>query len=42
MNDLDLMRTVLDDVPPVSQARLAAGRERLLADTGSLVRSPRR
>jgi hypothetical protein len=31
MNDLDLIRTVLDDVPGVSQARLVAGRERLLA-----------
>ena len=30
MNDLDLIRTVLDEVPEPSQARLAAGRTRLL------------
>lgn len=33
MNDLDLVRTVLDDVPPASPARLAVGRARLVAAT---------
>lgn len=33
MNDLDLVRNVLDDVPPASPVRLAAGRARLVAAT---------
>ncbi|HZR49570.1 MAG TPA: CU044_5270 family protein [Streptosporangiaceae bacterium] len=44
MNDLDMVRAVLDDVPEPAPARLAAGRARLLAaaTTGGGTRRPNR
>ena len=47
MNDLDMVRTVLDEVPEPTPARLAQGRARLLAATAEpgtrrVIRRPRR
>lgn len=42
MNDLDMVRAVLDEVPEPAPARLAAGRTRLLAATAAPGTGPRR